>query len=289
MRTEIPIFFSTDDHYMPYLDVAVASLIANASKDYTYRIIVLNTGLQPENIAKVKLNERDGFVIDFVDISENVKHIKSCFKNVYHFSVASYYRLFIASLFPQYDKIVYLDCDLVVLGDIAELYNTELGVNILGAVADQFVCNTKEFRRYAQKALGVDPDRYFNTGVMLISLEQFRKNNIENKFIQLITQYDFDLLDLRKIDGAAVDSGGRTGLEAPQRKPQFAQIIGQAQGRVHPVRAGGLHTFTDDNGGIQERAGTDNNGLCGILRTQLGAHAGDSTVIRHDIHDLCLL
>ena len=65
---EIPIFFSTDDHYMPYLDVAVASLIANASKDYTYRIIVLNTGLQPENIAKVKLNERDGFVIDFVDI-----------------------------------------------------------------------------------------------------------------------------------------------------------------------------------------------------------------------------
>ena len=195
MRTEIPIFFSTDDHYMPYLDVAVASLIANASKDYTYRIIVLNTGLQPENIAKVKLNERDGFVIDFVDISENVKHIKSWFKNVYHFSVASYYRLFIASLFPQYDKIVYLDCDLVVLGDIAELYNTELGVNILGAVADQFVCNTKEFRRYAQKAVGVDPDRYFNTGVMLISLEQFRKNNIENKFIQLITQYDFDLLD----------------------------------------------------------------------------------------------
>ena len=141
------------------------------------------------------MNERDGFVIDFVDISENVKHIKSCFKNVYHFSVASYYRLFIASLFPQYDKIVYLDCDLVVLGDIAELYNTELGVNILGAVADQFVCNTKEFRRYAQKAVGVDPDRYFNTGVMLISLEQFRKNNIENKFIQLITQYDFDLLD----------------------------------------------------------------------------------------------
>ena len=35
MRTEIPIFFSTDDHYMPYLDVAVASLIANASKDYS--------------------------------------------------------------------------------------------------------------------------------------------------------------------------------------------------------------------------------------------------------------
>jgi len=70
MSREIPIFFSTDDNYIPYLDVAVHSLIANASKDYSYRIIVLNTGLSTDNIAKVKLNECDGFAIDFVDISE---------------------------------------------------------------------------------------------------------------------------------------------------------------------------------------------------------------------------
>ena len=50
MSREIPIFFSTDDNYIPYLDVAIHSLIANASKDYDYRIIVLNTGLNPDNI-----------------------------------------------------------------------------------------------------------------------------------------------------------------------------------------------------------------------------------------------
>ena len=54
MKTEIPIFFSTDDNYIPYLDVAVSSLIENASKDYQYRIVVLNTGLRAENVAKVK-------------------------------------------------------------------------------------------------------------------------------------------------------------------------------------------------------------------------------------------
>ena len=54
MSREIPIFFSTDDNYIPYLDVALHSLIANASNDYNYRIIVLNTGLSPDNIAKVK-------------------------------------------------------------------------------------------------------------------------------------------------------------------------------------------------------------------------------------------
>lgn len=195
MSKEIPVFFSTDDKYMPYLDVAISSLVANASEEYSYKIIVLNTGLDPENVAKVKANECPGFSIEFFDISDRIENIKSRFKNVYHFSIVTYYRLFIASLFPQYKKILYLDCDLVVLGDISELYNIDLGENILGVVPDQYVCNTKEFRLYAREAIGVDPDTYFNAGVLVVDLEQFRKNEIEKKFIELITKYDFDLLD----------------------------------------------------------------------------------------------
>ena len=195
MNREIPIFFSTDDNYIAYLDVAIASLIENASKEHTYRIIVLNTGLDPENIRKIRRNERAGFKIDFIDISEEVENIKSRLKDVYHFSVVTYYRLFIASLFPQYDKVVYLDCDLVVLGDISELYGVELGDNILGAAPEQFVQNTAEFRRYASDALGVDPDGYVNAGVLLMNLEAFRKNQIEEQFVRLITEHDFDLLD----------------------------------------------------------------------------------------------
>ena len=89
MGKEIPIFFSTDDNYIPYLDVAVSSLIANASRDYSYRIIVLNTGLRSDNIAKVKQNERPGFAIDFIDISKRIEKIRSHFKNIYHFSIVT--------------------------------------------------------------------------------------------------------------------------------------------------------------------------------------------------------
>lgn len=192
---EIPVFFSTDDNYAPYLDVAITSLIANASKQYIYRIVILHTGLLSETAATLKRNERTGFTIELVDISDELKNIKSRFKNVYHFSIVTYYRLFIASLFPQYDKIIYLDCDLVVLGDISELYNTDIEDNILGAAPEQFVQNTREFRHYAKKALGLDPDGYVNAGVLIINLEQFRKNDIEKRFIDLITKYDFDLLD----------------------------------------------------------------------------------------------
>ena len=195
MVKEIPVFFSTDDNYIPYLDVAVSSLIANASKKYMYRIIVLNTGLNPESVSKVKQNERPGFKIDFIDISEEVENIKTRLKDVYHFSVVTYYRLFIASLFPEYDKVLYLDCDLVVLGDVSELYNVDLKDNILGAAPEQFVQNTKEFRLYAEKALGVDPDGYVNAGVLVMNLKEFRANRIEDKFVKLITEYEFDLLD----------------------------------------------------------------------------------------------
>lgn len=195
MTKEIPIFFSTDDNYIPYLDTAVASLIENASKDYTYRIVVLNTGLDPENVALVKRNERAGFTIDFVDISEAVADIKSRLKNVYHFSIVTYYRLFIASLFPQYDKIIYLDCDLIVLGDISEMYCMEMGDNILGAVRDQYVAITDEFKLYARDAVDVDPEGYINAGVLLMNLCAFRENRIEEKFVELITNYDFDVVD----------------------------------------------------------------------------------------------
>ena len=195
MSKEIPIFFSTDDNYIPYLDVAVSSLIENASKEYEYRIVVLNTGLNADNVSKIKQNEKEGFRIDLIDISEEVEKIKSRLKNVYHFSIVTYYRLFIASLFPQYDKVVYLDCDLVVLGDISELYHIELGDNILGAAPEEFVRSTREFRLYAKNALGVDPDGYVNAGVLLMNLKEFRSNKIEEKFVELITEYDFDLLD----------------------------------------------------------------------------------------------
>jgi lipopolysaccharide biosynthesis glycosyltransferase len=109
--------------------------------------------------------------------------------------VVTYYRLFIASMFPQYQKIIYLDCDLVVLGDISKLYHTDLEGNVFAAGPEMFVRSTPEFRRYAEVALGVDPDGYVNAGVLVVDLEQFRKHKIEEKFIDLITRYDFDLLD----------------------------------------------------------------------------------------------
>lgn len=195
LTEEIPVFFSVNECYVPYLDIAIASLIRNASKAYRYRLIILNTGLSRESMDTILKRQCEGFTIEFADISKEVEGIQSRFKNVYHFSIATYYRLFIASLFPQYRKILYLDCDIVLLGDVSELYRTELDGCIIAAAPEQFVRYTPEFRTYAEKAVCVNPDNYVNAGVLIIDLDQFRLHRIEEQFIHLITHYDFDLLD----------------------------------------------------------------------------------------------
>lgn len=192
---EIPIFFATDDNYIPFLDVALRSLIENASTEYHYIINVLNTGLNHAGVEKVKKLENDNFTINFCDVSNHVEPIKNKLRNVYHFSLVTYYRLFIESMFPEYDKVLYLDCDIVVLGDISKLYNTPLENNLVAACREQIICSQPVFRDYVKLTMGIEPEMYFNAGILVMNLKEFRKCKIEDKFSFLINKYNFDVLD----------------------------------------------------------------------------------------------
>lgn len=194
-KGEIPIFFSTDNNYIPFLDVTIRSLIANASRDYQYHIVVLNTGLDEEKTSKIKELEDENFTIDFADISYAVKDIEYKLPNEQHFGLATWYRLFIQSLFPQYDKVLYLDCDLIVLGDISELYNTDLEDNYVAGVVENWILHSPVFSYYTKEAVGIESKYYINAGVALFDLNKFRENEIEQKFVNLINTYNFDVID----------------------------------------------------------------------------------------------
>lgn len=192
---EIPIFFSTDDNYLQYLDVAIRSLIKNASRNYKYRIVILNTGLDREKTDKIKSLGDENFIINFVDITHSIQDIKHQLKNIYHFGLASYYRLFIENLFTEYDKILYLDCDIIVLGDISKLYFTDLEDNAIGGVVEQFILHSPIFSHYTKEAIGIDSKNYINSGIMLMDLAKLRELQIEEKFVDLINSYNFDVID----------------------------------------------------------------------------------------------
>ena len=122
----IPIFFAVDDGYIPFLAVALSSLIENSSKEYHYSIKILYTDIKEENKKKISKYEKENVNIEFVDLNYYIEEVKDKLYTRDYYSKTTYFRLFIPNLYPQYNKALYLDSDIVILGDIAELYNTQI-------------------------------------------------------------------------------------------------------------------------------------------------------------------
>ena len=132
----IPIFFAIDDSYTPFLAVALQSLIDNASKEYNYLIKILHTNVQEENQKQIKKFESENVNIEYVDLSYYIEKVKDKLYTRDYYTNTTYFRLFLPELYPQYDKVLYLDSDIIVVGDISELYNTEMGTNLVAAAPD---------------------------------------------------------------------------------------------------------------------------------------------------------
>ena len=188
----IPIFFAIDDGYMPFLAVALESLIDNASNNYYYSIKTLYTNINEDNKRKINKYKRDNVNIEFVDLNYYIEKVKDKLYTRDYYTKTTYFRLFIANLYPQYNKAIYLDSDIVVLGDISELYNVELGDNLIAAAPDDVIQTTRVFQEYAEKVVGVaDYRNYFNAGILLMNLDEFRKFNFQEKFLYLLETIKF--------------------------------------------------------------------------------------------------
>ena len=95
----IPIFFSVDEGYAPYLDCAIRSMVENASKDKEYKIHVLHQDLTDESIEKIKTGVRPPFSIEFTKLADEFYGITERDENKLrcdYFTMTIYFRLFIA-------------------------------------------------------------------------------------------------------------------------------------------------------------------------------------------------
>jgi len=191
---EIPIFFAIDDGYTKFLAVAIQSLIENASKDYKYLIKVLHTNVQKEHMEQIKKYENQNVSIEFVDLRYYIEKVKDKLYTRDYYTNTTYFRLFLPELYPQYDKVLYLDSDIIVLGDISELYNTDMGTNLVAAAPDDIIQTTKVFQDYAELVVGVAKyQHYFNAGVLLMNLDELRKFKFQEKFLYLLSTVKFSV------------------------------------------------------------------------------------------------
>lgn len=187
----IPVFYACDDNFVKYTMVSLKSMIENASKDYHYNVYILNTNICEEMKKKTMELENENFTISFEDVSDYLYSINDKLPIRDYYSKTTYYRLFIAEMFKQYDKAIYIDSDTVVLGDISEFYNHEIGSCYVGACNEQAMVQEDAYGTYVERVLGIDRNNFFNAGILLINCDQFRKNYVLDQFVNLLHEYNF--------------------------------------------------------------------------------------------------
>jgi Lipopolysaccharide biosynthesis proteins, LPS:glycosyltransferases len=192
----IPIFYSCDENFLKYCLVSMSSLLKNASPDSSYCVYILHTDISEaaqqtfhEQLAGMGLPVKYEF--SFEDVSDNLNLIEHEFPLRDYYSKTTYYRLLIADMHPEYDKVIYLDADTIVPGDISAFYNEDISDYYLGACHEQVMVQIQEFGDYVEQCLGVSRHNYFNAGVLLINCAAFRSKMLLHRFLEELHTYDF--------------------------------------------------------------------------------------------------
>jgi lipopolysaccharide biosynthesis glycosyltransferase len=171
----------SDDNYAPYLGVVLTSLLLNNPSEQ-FDVFILNAGISVENRTKFKdLSDRFGRIrIQWLSCETQVF---LNFKVDQYVSRATYYRIVLPLLIPSsYSKCLYVDCDILILGHIRQLWEVNIGDDVLAAVQ----APSKDDRF---KELGLaSREQYFNAGIMLIDIANWRKEDISNRVQRYIQQ-----------------------------------------------------------------------------------------------------
>lgn len=182
MKT-IHIAIAFDKTYLTPFYVLLTSIFEN-NINQDFAIYVINNDLNKEEKETIEyFVVQHHSTITFYNVDQNNLHGFVTPKNA-HYTIAAYFRLFFPMLVPSdLDKLIYIDTDTVVVGDLSLLYNMEIGDMPVAAVIDAGT-------RKPRLDLGMSrKDDYFNSGVLLINLPQWRKEKISERAIQFIHDY----------------------------------------------------------------------------------------------------
>ncbi|MBR2426912.1 MAG: glycosyltransferase family 8 protein [Lentisphaeria bacterium] len=176
MTDIIHIALASDRNYLPFAAITIASVAANTERKTVIHFLY------------EELGDNDFTVFDFLKQFPHITLQKHQISNAFfqdwpemRWSKAAYYRLILPDLLPDLNKIVYLDCDLCVLDDIGKLYDTDFdGKSIMAVI-------TRIKKEHICK-LGISPEDYFNSGVIVFSPKQWKENNLIAKFKQCFAE-----------------------------------------------------------------------------------------------------
>jgi lipopolysaccharide biosynthesis glycosyltransferase len=178
----ITVGFAVDENYVRHLSVTMLSILHNKKADVKIQFVVIGDGLSEESKSALKqLIKNNNASLFFPNIEYNffdkLKHPPI----LPHVSRATYGRLFLTDIFEG-DKLLYLDCDILVRGDISELWDIDIAEYYAGAVLDPA-------QEDSSRRLGMPPEvPYFNSGVLSLNLKKCRQDNIMKEALKFMAE-----------------------------------------------------------------------------------------------------
>ena len=174
MTNKINVSVACDDNYSQYAGVLIASILENANSLDDLCIYVLDGGISETRKQEISsLKSIKDCEIVFVPVNESLYEEYKKVKTLEHISFATFYRLKLPSMLPNVDKVIYLDCDMVVMDSLAELFNTDIGDCYIAGCED--IGSGKILSKYKN---------YVNAGMLVFDLDKMRKENVEKTFLE---------------------------------------------------------------------------------------------------------
>ena len=177
------IVYASDDRFAEVLGVSLISLYENSGDMENLAVYVLDSGIRAENKDRLEcISTEYGRPAPIWLPAQDISSVLSMKVKTDRGSLSQYARLFVSSALPdELDRVLYLDCDTVVMKSIRELWNLDLHGKTIGALKDAF---STQYRAN----IGLQKnDIMFNSGVMLIDLNRWKKQRVEERLLQFIS------------------------------------------------------------------------------------------------------
>lgn len=182
------ISYASDNNYVQHLTASVISLFRN-NRSCEFHVYILSNEIEEYKIEQLKEIAREhGHIIEIIEINEKISNIKDKIAITGHLTISAYSRLFLASLVSEsVEKILYLDCDTIINGDITPIWNYDIDKYYIAGVLDNI---NPDIKLKTKMELS---DDYINSGVVLVNLKRWREDRMESKFLDFIASFDYQV------------------------------------------------------------------------------------------------
>lgn len=198
-NNSIPIVLASNNYYVPYLYTAIMSFLNYKNEDDIYDIVILNSDITKKNKMLLKYMEKNGknIYIRFVNMGALIA--KNKFKQndeLSHISLDTFYRLFIPKIFKDFDRVIYLDSDLIIKKNIAEILKESSLSHTISATRDiDFVSQyygMKKVRSYSDSVIRLKQiENYFQAGVFVFNIKMFKEKYSLDELLNLAISRKF--------------------------------------------------------------------------------------------------